>query len=129
MAVRDRIRDADTPRKTPLHALPSEQTAVSEHWRVTPAGSAKRTASITKSRPESRAFSTEAEFKSYRDLIDRALEVFGDELKASRWLSMPSVDLDGKVPLQVAQSVHYAASELQRIFEPVFVRIEHGIYT
>lgn len=69
------------------------------------------------------------EYKNYQALVERAIEVFGDELKAALWLSTPSSDLENKVPLQIAQSVHYAADELRGIFEPVFLRIEHGIYT
>lgn len=69
------------------------------------------------------------EYKNYQALVERAIEVFGDDLKAALWLSTPSSDLQNKVPLQIAQSVHYAADELRGIFEPVFLRIEHGIYT
>jgi uncharacterized protein (DUF2384 family) len=70
----------------------------------------------------------ESEYRNYKRLVDRAVEVFGDDLVASRWLSMPCVDLSGKVPLQVAQTVHYDATEMEAIFEPIFIRIEHGIY-
>ncbi len=69
------------------------------------------------------------EYSSYRQLVERTIDVFGDELKASLWLSKPSPDLEGKVPLQIAESVQYAADELDRIFEPIFTRIEHGIYS
>jgi len=70
-----------------------------------------------------------AEYANYQALVERTIDVFGSEVKASRWLSMPSVDLGGKIPLQVAQSVSYSASEIERIFEPIFVQIEHGIYS
>ncbi len=70
-----------------------------------------------------------AEYRNYRSLVERAVDVFGDELKASLWLSSPSADLDGLIPMQVAQRVKYSAEEIERIFEPVFLRIEHGIYT
>ena len=66
--------------------------------------------------------------QNYRELVSRAVEVFGDELKASTWLSRPSTDLNGRTPLDVAQSVDYDESRLQRAFEPIFTRIEHGIY-
>jgi uncharacterized protein (DUF2384 family) len=54
--------------------------------------------------------------------------VFGDEIKASRWLSTPSPDFDGRVPLQVAQAADFAV-DIENTFEPIFVRIEHGIYS
>ncbi len=70
-----------------------------------------------------------AEYGSYRQFVERTIDVFGDELKASLWLSKPSPDLEGKVPLQIAELVQYAEAELDRIFEPIFIRIEHGIYS
>jgi uncharacterized protein (DUF2384 family) len=74
------------------------------------------------------ARNVENEYRNYKRLVDRAIEVFGDDLTASRWLSMPSVDLGGKVPLQIAISVHYDYPQMEAIFEPIFIRIEHGIY-
>jgi uncharacterized protein (DUF2384 family) len=65
---------------------------------------------------------------NYRRLVDRAVEVFGDEVKASTWLSMPNDELDGHTPLEVARRASYDAQKLDKIFEPIFVRIEHGIY-
>jgi uncharacterized protein (DUF2384 family) len=59
----------------------------------------------------------------YRTLIARTVDVFGDEIKASRWLSLPNRDFDGQTPLQVAQKTGY---DLQAI-EPILIRIEHGI--
>jgi len=67
------------------------------------------------------------QYAGYKDLVDRAIEVFGDDLTASRWLSTPSHDLEGKVPLQVAQSVDYDPERMTQLFEPIFIRIEHGI--
>jgi hypothetical protein len=64
------------------------------------------------------------EMMRYRALIDRTVDVFGDEIKASRWLSLPNQDLDGQTPLQVAQKNGY---DLQAI-EPILFRIEHGVY-
>lgn len=65
---------------------------------------------------------------SYRSLVDRAVEAFGDEIKASKWLSLPNAELNGKTPLELAQKAGYNPQELDKIFEPIFVRIEHGIY-
>jgi uncharacterized protein (DUF2384 family) len=59
----------------------------------------------------------------YQQIIARAVETFGDELTASRWLSLPSVDFGGHTPLEIAQRNAY---DLQSI-EPVLTRIEHGI--
>ena len=76
------------------------------------------------------SYSTEkAEYRSYRHLVERTISVFGDERKASLWLSTPSQEMQGKVPMQVAQSVGYSRAELENIFEPIFLRIEHGIYS
>lgn len=60
----------------------------------------------------------------YKVLTARAVEVFGDEIKAAQWLSTPSVDFGGKAPIQVASQSGYEAE----VLEPVFTRIEHGIY-
>jgi hypothetical protein len=71
-----------------------------------------------------RSISTARKMMCYRALIDRTVDVFGDEIKASRWLSLPNRDLDGQTPLQVAQKNGY---DLQAI-EPILIRIEHGVY-
>jgi uncharacterized protein (DUF2384 family) len=60
---------------------------------------------------------------SYQTLVRRVVDAFGDELKASRWLSLPNADLDNQTPLQVAQRDNYSTVPL----EPILVRIEHGI--
>jgi uncharacterized protein (DUF2384 family) len=59
----------------------------------------------------------------YRALVSRAVEAFGDEIKASRWLSIPNRDLDGQTPLQAVQGSDY---DLQ-VLEPILTRIEHGV--
>jgi uncharacterized protein (DUF2384 family) len=64
------------------------------------------------------------ELASYRKLIDRVVDVFGDEIKASRWLSRPNPELDGETPLQTAERNGYDA----QVLEPLLTRIEHGIY-
>jgi len=60
---------------------------------------------------------------SYRVLVARTVEAFGDEIKASRWLSLPNKDLKGLTPLEIAQSSGYSTERL----EPILTRIEHGI--
>jgi hypothetical protein len=64
------------------------------------------------------------EMKRYQTLVARAVDVFGDEIKASRWLSLPNRDLDGQTPLQAAEKEAYSL----RSIEPLLTRIEHGVY-
>jgi len=59
----------------------------------------------------------------YRALVARTVEAFGDEIKASKWLSLPNKDLKGMTPLQLAQANGYSTQSL----EPILTRIEHGI--
>lgn len=66
--------------------------------------------------------------KGYHRLVERAVDIFGDEIKASRWLSSPSADFNGRIPLEVAQQLEYREQDVTEMFEPVFLRIEHGIY-
>lgn len=61
---------------------------------------------------------------NYKRLVDRAVEVFGDESKASRWLSISNADLEDRTPLEAVQEEGYRAD----LLEPIFTRIEHGIY-
>jgi len=65
-----------------------------------------------------------AKLANYKALVARAVDVFGEERKASIWLSVPNESLGGKAPLQVAQETGYDPQSL----EPLFTRIEHGIY-
>ena len=60
---------------------------------------------------------------NYQTLVARVVDAFGDELKASSWLSLPNPDLNGETPLQVAQRENYSGVPL----EPILIRIEHGI--
>lgn len=66
---------------------------------------------------------TTHEMACYRMLIERAVDAFGDEVKASRWLSLPNKDFNGQTPLQAAQKKGY---DLQAI-DPILSRIEHGV--
>jgi len=63
------------------------------------------------------------ELTNYKKLVERVSDAFGDEIKASRWLSRPNPDLDGQTPLQLASKNGYEAQFL----EPILTRIEHGI--
>jgi uncharacterized protein (DUF2384 family) len=64
------------------------------------------------------------ELTNYEQLVARAVDVFGDEIKASKWLSLPNSELSGETPLQVAKRDGYD----RQVLEPIFTRIEHGIY-
>jgi uncharacterized protein (DUF2384 family) len=64
------------------------------------------------------------ELANYKRLVSRVVDAFGDEQKASRWLSLPNADLHGETPLQSARKDSY----LGELVEPILVRIEHGIY-
>jgi uncharacterized protein (DUF2384 family) len=66
---------------------------------------------------------TAQEMMRYKTLIERTVDAFGDEIKASRWLSLPNQDFDGKTPLQVAQKDGYGLKAI----EPFLIRIEHGV--
>ena len=65
-----------------------------------------------------------AEYANYKRLVDRTVDVFGDEIIASVWLSIPNSDLDGQSPLQAAQKSGYRTD----LIEPILIRIEHGIF-
>jgi uncharacterized protein (DUF2384 family) len=75
------------------------------------------------SRAPTEAPATEAELWFYRKLVSRTVEAFGDELKASEWLSRHNKDFGDETPLAVAQRNGYD----YRIIEPALIRIEHGI--
>jgi uncharacterized protein (DUF2384 family) len=72
--------------------------------------------------------STNAQMRAYENQVVRAIDVFGDAITANRWLSTPSNDFNGKVPLQFAEEVDYNDKIIKEKFEPIFGRIEHGIY-
>jgi uncharacterized protein (DUF2384 family) len=63
------------------------------------------------------------ELLNYRKLVARTVDAFGDEVKASMWLSMPNPFLDGETPLRAAQRDGYNFL----ILEPILTRMEHGI--
>ena len=68
-------------------------------------------------------------YAGYKQLVNRAEEVFGDAVRSSLWLSTPSADFDGDIPLRIAEGHSFDEGFLSDVFEPVFLRIEHGIYT
>lgn len=75
--------------------------------------------------PASPVLTASEELVNYRTLVARVVDTFGDEQKASVWLSTPNRSLNGETPLHVAQGAGYEP----RILEPILTRIEHGIYS
>jgi uncharacterized protein (DUF2384 family) len=61
-------------------------------------------------------------YSEYEHLTARAVEVFGNEIEAARWLSTQSPDFAGRTPLQdlIKQGPNHALS--------VLGRIEHGVF-
>jgi uncharacterized protein (DUF2384 family) len=64
----------------------------------------------------------EARYDEYKHLVARAVEVFGDELDATRWLSAGNSDFAGRTPLQalVEEGPDHVLS--------VLGKIEHGVF-
>jgi uncharacterized protein (DUF2384 family) len=64
----------------------------------------------------------EARYSEYKQLTARAVEVFGNELEAGRWLSTESRDFAGRTPLQdfIEEGPSRALAALGRI--------EHGVF-
>lgn len=61
-------------------------------------------------------------YSEYEQLTARAVDVFGSELEAARWLSTQSQDFEGRTPLQdlIQQGPDRALG--------VLGRIEHGVF-
>jgi uncharacterized protein (DUF2384 family) len=73
---------------------------------------------------ESRRADVRRTYENYRELVDRVGDAFGDAIKASIWLSTPSVDFDNRTPLEVAREKDYRVASL----EPFLIRMEHGVF-
>ena len=58
-----------------------------------------------------------------QELLDRAVECFGDLDKALDWLQTPSAALNGLAPVRIAASPEGRQSVLEELG-----RIEHGIF-
>ncbi|PKN17919.1 MAG: hypothetical protein CVU71_10330 [Deltaproteobacteria bacterium HGW-Deltaproteobacteria-6] len=61
---------------------------------------------------------------NYERLLQRAIDVFGDEEKAKQWFSSPQKALGGKTPLEYSES-DVGAQEV----EDLLGRIEWGVYS
>lgn len=66
--------------------------------------------------------SIEARYVEYQQLVARAVEVFGNEIEANRWLSSSSVDFDGRTPLQAL------VEKGPDLPMSVLGKIEHGVF-
>lgn len=66
--------------------------------------------------------SIEVRYTEYQQLVVRAVEVFGSEIEANRWLSSSSADFGNRTPLQtlVERGPDLPMS--------ILGRIEHGVY-
>jgi uncharacterized protein (DUF2384 family) len=64
----------------------------------------------------------EARYAEYKELVSRAVEVFGSDVEATRWLSSASADFGNRTPLQVL------AQQGPAFPLEILGRIEHGVY-
>ena len=58
------------------------------------------------------------------ELVAEAERVFGDAVKAHRWLTKPRTIFEGVAPAQLALS-----PDGERVVREALVRIEHGIFS
>ncbi len=72
--------------------------------------------------------SLEMQLTNYRALVKRANDVLGSAELATRWLSSPNPSLDGDIPLQLMGRENYSREAIEKYLEPIFRRIEFGIY-
>ncbi len=63
-----------------------------------------------------------ARYSEYEQLTRRAVEVFGNEIEAARWLSTQSQDFAGRTPLQdlIKEGPDHAVA--------VLGKLEHGVF-
>lgn len=61
-------------------------------------------------------------YSEYRQLIARAVEVFGDDKEAARWLSQQNTDFLGRTPLQ--DFIEHGPEPVLKVLG----RIEHGVF-
>ena len=67
---------------------------------------------------------TEQQYLIYNRVVGRAVDVFGNELKATRWLSRQNPDFGGKSPLEELVDSGFDPTS---IFDTLG-KIEHGVY-
>ena len=59
----------------------------------------------------------------FREILEDAVRVIGDEENARQWLKTPKQALNGKIPLEVAKT----ESGVREVFR-VLGRIKHGVF-
>jgi putative toxin-antitoxin system antitoxin component (TIGR02293 family) len=57
---------------------------------------------------------------------NRALEIFGDQVKARSWMNTPRDVFDGRTPEELVQSGD--AAQQRRVLE-VLIRIDYGVFS
>jgi uncharacterized protein (DUF2384 family) len=57
---------------------------------------------------------------------NRAVEIFGDEVKAKSWMTSSREVFDGRSPQQLVSTAD--ASQLRRVLE-VLIRIDYGVFS
>ena len=60
----------------------------------------------------------------FREILEDAVRVIGDEENARQWLKTPKQALNGKIPLEVAKT----ESGAREVFR-VLGRIKHGVFS
>jgi uncharacterized protein (DUF2384 family) len=66
----------------------------------------------------------EQQYLIYNTVVERAVDVFGSELKATRWLSRQNPDFDGKSPLEALVDSGFDPTPILNTLG----KIEHGVY-
>ncbi len=66
----------------------------------------------------------EQRYLAYKTVVERAVDVFGNELKATRWLSRSSSDFDEKSPLEALADSSFDSTPILNVLG----KIEHGVY-
>ena len=62
-------------------------------------------------------------YSVYREVVARTVDVFGDKLKATQWLSRRSTDFKGKSPLDDLTDSDFNPAHVLHV-----LGIEHGVY-
>ena len=66
----------------------------------------------------------EQRYLAYKTVVERAVDVFGNELKATPWLSRQSPDFDGRSPVEALVDSDFNPTAILYTLG----RIEHGVY-
>ena len=66
----------------------------------------------------------EQQYLAYKTVVERAVDVFGNELKATHWLSRSSLDFGERSPLEALVDSGFDPTPIL----DVLGKIEHGVY-